>query len=120
MIRQPHAQIGEALTIGRIAFDTRLAAGNGGFKSFQRLGRSIRLHQAPAEIERLLRRLNLAPRELMRRDEPEYRTLGLDDPALDRAALIEALGSAAIAASADRQEGVAAFRDKRSPSFPGT
>lgn len=38
----------------------------------------------------------------------------------DSAALIEALGSAAIAASADRQEGVAAFQTKRTPDFPGT
>lgn len=38
----------------------------------------------------------------------------------DSAALIEALGSAAIAASADRDEGVAAFRTKRKPAFPGT
>ena len=37
----------------------------------------------------------------------------------DSAALIEALGSAAIAASADRQEGVAAFQSKRTPDFPG-
>jgi enoyl-CoA hydratase len=37
----------------------------------------------------------------------------------DPAAMIEALGSAAIAASADRQEGVAAFREKRKPDFPG-
>lgn len=38
----------------------------------------------------------------------------------DRAALIEALGSAAIAASDDRVEGVAAFQQKRTPDFPGT
>lgn len=37
----------------------------------------------------------------------------------DRAAMIEALASAAIAASADRDEGVAAFRDKRKPRFTG-
>lgn len=38
----------------------------------------------------------------------------------DSAALIEALGSAAIAASADRDAGVAAFRAKRKAEFPGT
>ena len=37
----------------------------------------------------------------------------------DAAAMVEALGSAAIAASADRDEGVAAFRDKRKPQFTG-
>lgn len=38
----------------------------------------------------------------------------------DRAALIEALGSGMIAASADRAEGVGAFQDKRKPVFPGS
>ena len=37
----------------------------------------------------------------------------------DAPALIEALGSAAISASADRDEGVAAFRAKRKADFPG-
>ncbi|QLF71846.1 enoyl-CoA hydratase/isomerase family protein (plasmid) [Peteryoungia desertarenae] len=37
----------------------------------------------------------------------------------DRDAMIEALGSAAIAASTDRDEGVAAFRAKRKPAFSG-
>jgi enoyl-CoA hydratase len=37
----------------------------------------------------------------------------------DRGAMVEALGSAAIAASQDRQEGVAAFREKRKPDFSG-
>lgn len=37
----------------------------------------------------------------------------------DRAAMVEALGSAAIAASADRDEGVASFREKRKPKFSG-
>jgi enoyl-CoA hydratase len=38
----------------------------------------------------------------------------------DTAAMIEALGSGMIAASADKAEGVAAFRAKRKPEFPGT
>lgn len=37
----------------------------------------------------------------------------------DRAAMIEALGSAAISASDDRAEGVAAFQNKRKPQFSG-
>jgi enoyl-CoA hydratase len=37
----------------------------------------------------------------------------------DRGAMIEALGSAAIAASDDRAEGVAAFQGKRKADFSG-
>ncbi len=37
----------------------------------------------------------------------------------DRGAMVEMLGAAAIAASADRDAGVAAFRGKRAPAFPG-
>ncbi len=44
-----------------------------------------------AEIDRILRRLGLEPRALMRRGEADYAALGLDDPALDRTALIEAM-----------------------------
>ncbi|MDA9912156.1 enoyl-CoA hydratase/isomerase family protein [Planktomarina temperata] len=37
----------------------------------------------------------------------------------DRGAMVEALGSAAISATEDRDEGVAAFREKRKPNFTG-
>lgn len=37
----------------------------------------------------------------------------------DKGAMIEALGSAAIAATEDRAEGVGAFQDKRKPEFSG-
>jgi enoyl-CoA hydratase len=37
----------------------------------------------------------------------------------DRSALIEALGSGMVSAGEDRAEGVAAFRSKRKPEFPG-
>jgi enoyl-CoA hydratase/carnithine racemase len=37
----------------------------------------------------------------------------------DSSAMIEALGSGMIAASADKAEGVAAFRAKRKPDFSG-
>jgi enoyl-CoA hydratase/carnithine racemase len=37
----------------------------------------------------------------------------------DAPSMIEALASGMIAASADKKEGVAAFRAKRKPEFPG-
>ena len=40
------------------------------------------------ELERILTMLAMEPRDLMRKGEKEYKGLGLDDPALDRAALI--------------------------------
>jgi len=44
-----------------------------------------------AELERILTRLGLEPRELMRRKEPEYRKLKLDDPSKTRPQLIAAM-----------------------------
>ena len=46
-----------------------------------------------AELTQLLDMLGMTPRELMRKGEPEYRELGLDDPSLDETALIAALAS---------------------------
>jgi arsenate reductase len=43
------------------------------------------------ELSRVLELLGLQPRELMRRDEPEYTQLGLDDPELTREQLIAAM-----------------------------
>jgi arsenate reductase (glutaredoxin) len=43
------------------------------------------------QLRGLLRLLNLGPRELLRRGEPEYAELGLADPALDEEQLIAAL-----------------------------
>ncbi|MBI2379950.1 MAG: arsenate reductase (glutaredoxin) [Gammaproteobacteria bacterium] len=43
------------------------------------------------ELRRILQLLGLAARELMRRDEDEYRELGLDAPGLSEDALIQAM-----------------------------
>lgn len=43
------------------------------------------------ELEQLLDMLGLEPRELMRSREKEYKELGLDNPDLDREALISAM-----------------------------
>lgn len=51
------------------------------------------LEQPPdaAELSRILKLLGREPRELMRTGEPEYSAQGLDDPSLDRDALIAAM-----------------------------
>lgn len=43
------------------------------------------------ELEEILQRLGLEPRQLMRRQETEYKANGLDDPDLSREALISAM-----------------------------
>lgn len=44
-----------------------------------------------AQLDEILALLDREPRQLMRVKEPMYRELGLDDPDLDRDALIEAM-----------------------------
>lgn len=44
-----------------------------------------------AELTVLLRQLGMRARELLRTGEADYRSLGLDNPALDEAALIQAM-----------------------------
>lgn len=44
-----------------------------------------------AELEAALEALAMSPRELLRRDEAAYAAAGLDDPGLDRAALVAAM-----------------------------
>jgi arsenate reductase len=44
-----------------------------------------------ATLNRLIRMLGVSARDLIRKGEPEYRALGLDNPALDDAALVAAM-----------------------------
>ena len=44
-----------------------------------------------ATLTRLLKQLGIAPRDLLRTKEPEYKALGLGDAGLDDAALIRAM-----------------------------
>lgn len=46
-----------------------------------------------ADLRELLRKLGLPARELLRRGEPEYRELGLDDPSLPEERLVEAMAA---------------------------
>ncbi len=48
---------------------------------------------SPAELTQLLDMLGMTPRDLMRKGEPEYSELSLDDPSLDDTTLIAALAS---------------------------
>jgi arsenate reductase len=43
------------------------------------------------ELDDILQKLGMEPRELMRKKETEYKAGGLDDAALDRQALIQAM-----------------------------
>jgi len=46
-----------------------------------------------AALDHILQLLGKAPRDLMRRQEPPYKELGLDDPKLTRQALIAAMAA---------------------------
>lgn len=48
---------------------------------------------SPAELRELLRMLGIGARGLLRTGEPEYAALGLDDPALDDEALVDAMAT---------------------------
>lgn len=43
------------------------------------------------ELRSILKKLGLEPRELMRKSEAEYTSLGLDDPALNNTQLLDAM-----------------------------
>lgn len=43
------------------------------------------------ELERILKLLDMQPRDLLRKKEPEYKQAGLEDPTLSNAAILRAL-----------------------------
>jgi arsenate reductase len=45
------------------------------------------------ELEDILQKLGMEPRELMRKKEPDYKTNSLNDASLDRQALIKAMAT---------------------------
>ncbi|MCK9620014.1 MAG: arsenate reductase (glutaredoxin) [Methylobacter sp.] len=46
---------------------------------------------SPQELDDILQKLDMEPRELMRKKEAEYKAAGLDDASLDRHALIQGM-----------------------------
>lgn len=46
---------------------------------------------SPQELDDILQKLDMEPRELMRKKEAEYKASGLDDASLDRHALIQGM-----------------------------
>lgn len=102
----PEAVVKEMALFGhRIAADRALAMG---------FVAAIDADPRAAAIALLDRAVTLSPRAVEITKSMIHAAAGED-----RAAMVEALGSAAIAASGDRAEGVAAFRDKRKPDFTG-
>lgn len=51
----------------------------------------LRTPPSAGELDRVLTLLGLEPRELIRDNEPVWKDVGLDDPTLDREALIAAM-----------------------------
>lgn len=51
----------------------------------------LKVPPSKGQLKQLLKMLGLQPRELMRRKEPEYEALGLDDPTLSREQLLDAM-----------------------------
>ena len=43
------------------------------------------------QLRKILKQLDMSPRDLMRKKEPEYKAAGLDDPRLTKEALIDAM-----------------------------
>lgn len=56
----------------------------------------LRTPPSAARLDELLGLLGLEPRQLMRRTEAAYAALGLDDPALPRAALVAAMAETPV------------------------
>jgi arsenate reductase len=53
----------------------------------------LKMPPSVQELDDILQKLGMEPRELMRKNEAEYKAGGLDDAALDRQALIQAMAN---------------------------